>query len=242
MRELRLGEGSSNQSSDHEADGAAQIPLDLPNQPVRMQRDNLVITDANAGDLATLDAWVASDDLGLSICGAPAAGKTHLAAIINNALNARRVQMPASGAFPAHDAGSDPLIIDDLNHLTDPTALLEFLGQARQAGRRIVLVGRGMPIDWAHGLRDLETRLEAMTRICVSAPDETLLRDVMMKMFEDMQRKLDPKVAAYVTPRINRSLEAVSTFVRAAEDRARREKSPITLPLARKTLATMGLL
>ncbi len=220
---------------------SAQLPLDLPNRPALMRRENLVVTEANAADVATIDAWLSADDLSLAICGAPSSGKTHLASIIAHEAKATLVSVAEDGGID-HAADGDVFIIDNLERLTRPTLLLEIHQEAKRSGRRLVLVGRDLPLDWAGGLRDLETRLEAMPRIFVAAPDEILLRRVMLKMFQDLQRTVDPKVADYVAPRINRSLESVANFVRAAEEQARIAKTPVTQPLARKILTAMGIL
>ena len=223
-----------------EGDGAeeGQLPLDLPVRPPRMTRDDFIVSDANAADLATLDAWLASDAAALAICGAPSSGKTHLAAIAAQSLGADHVYVAEDGGLD-HAAGGPAFVIDNLDQLRRPGLLLEAIGKSTQASRRLILVGRGAPAQWAGDLRDLVTRLEAMPRISVSPPDESLLRSVILKLFADRQRRVDPKIAEYAAPRIRRTLDAAARFVDMAEQKAMAKQSAVTVPLAREALAAL---
>ena len=66
----------------------SQLGLRLPPAAVRMGRADFVVTEANESDLAFVDAWLGADEPGLVICGAPSAGKSHLASILAEAAGA----------------------------------------------------------------------------------------------------------------------------------------------------------
>ncbi|MEL6370062.1 MAG: hypothetical protein AAFY84_15200 [Pseudomonadota bacterium] len=230
-----------------------QLTLNLPTDIGTMGRGSFLTTPANEPNLALLDAWARSSEQLLVICGAASAGKTHLASILAHERPAQwlaTITTAALGREPAyagsaedtgHDEAHDLLtILDPVAEATPPRTLLEFVERLREGRRPLVLVGRGTPIEWAQGLRDLETRLEAAPRIDVSPPDEELLRGVIAKRFKDRQLDVDRKLIEYVAPRLKRTLAAANDFVEAADAAALASKSPISVPLARKVLADLS--
>ncbi|MEM6413357.1 MAG: hypothetical protein AAF720_01720 [Pseudomonadota bacterium] len=212
-----------------------QYSLDLPPNPAKMSRADFIFTEANRADLDTLDAWGRSDDFALAICGAPSSGKTHLAAILCEQLVGEMIQVAEDGGIDRVADG--PLfIIDGLERLTRPNLLLEAVERARSSCNRLVLVGRGDPKHWAQGLRDLETRLGAISRLTVSPPDEELLGSVMVKLFADLQVSIKENIVAYAVPRLPRSLDATAAYVAQLYDLAVKERKPITIALARRVI------
>ncbi|MEO0399593.1 MAG: hypothetical protein AAF224_09270 [Pseudomonadota bacterium] len=213
-----------------------QYPLDLPFGPAKLGRTDFIETPANRLDLPTLDAWAASDEFALAICGAPSAGKTHLASILATEHGGELVTVADDGGIDRVADGA-LFVIDGVDRLTRPTLLLEAIERARSsAGARIVVTGRGDPKDWAGGLRDLETRLGALSRLTVSPPDEELLRRVIDKLFTDRQLSVDEKVIDYAAPRLARSLDAARAFVSALDVAAIAGKARISIALARKVI------
>lgn len=212
-----------------------------------MDRGSYIVTPGNAADLATLDAWLASDEPFLVICGSPSAGKTHLASIAADSLGARFISISdgdgadeALGAMRAAAADAAPLVIDRVERLARPELLLEALQQWRRNGGRLALVGRGEPEAWAGGVVDLATRLGAAPRLVMSEPDEDLIRRVMEKLFADRQVEASPKIIEFAARRLPRRLAAASAFVEAIDLASMRSKSPITLKLAGAAVASIG--
>ncbi len=200
-----------------------------------MARRDFIVTDENASDLEMLDAWARSDQQGLAISGAPSSGKTHLATILAHELGGDIFPVGLDGGID-HAADQSLFIIDELERLSRPKLMLECMAQARERGARFVFVGRGAPSDWACGLRDLVTRLEALPRIHTAPPDEHLLRQVMAKLFQERQIKVHPRVIEYAAPRLERSLEAAARFVAAADKVAFADAAAVTVPLAKQII------
>ena len=87
--------------------------------------------------------------------------------------------------------------------------------------------------DWASGLPDLRTRLEAMPRVTLEEPDEAyLLRRIIAKGFRDRQLNVNETVAAYAAPRLPRTFAAAHAFVARADEAALDQQKKITIPLA----------
>lgn len=214
-----------------------------------MLRENYVVSEANKDAITTIDSWMQSSQLQLILCGGPAAGKTHLASIISIEMNGtwwmdveRAVE--GAGSDGAHSgalgSGGDVLIVDDAHLIDDPQLLFRLIEASKERNQRLVLVGRGQPIEWARALKDLETRLEAMPRIHVPEPDEALLLAVVEKLFADRQLKVSPAVCKFAVPRLPRTFEAARAFVRAAEAHATENQRPITKLLAGNVIKALS--
>lgn len=228
------------------AGAGAQLPLDLPKRRPYMGRDAYIVTPGNGADITTLDAWLGSDEPFLVICGAPSAGKTHLASIAAEALGALLIDLREDGgtalAALARDGQNNsaaPLVIDGADGFDRPDVLIEVLQRWRRNSGRLALVGRGAPEEWAGGVVDLATRLGAAPRLCVSTPDEALIRKVMEKLFVDRQLTVGEKVVEYASRRLPRRLAAVAAFVDAIDAAAIEAQTAITLRLAGKTIAAL---
>ena len=86
------------------------------------------------------------------------------------------------------------------------------------------------------GIRDLASRLKALPVVAVSAPDDALLRALLVKLFADRQLNVDESLLSYVTTRIERSFAAARATVAQLDQEAMRQKRPLTRTLAAELL------
>ncbi len=212
-----------------------QLALALPLRTPLLRRRDFVVSESNAAAIALAEAWLASpDEDRLVICGPKASGKTHLAHILAEAspAGAQFLTGATVGEAAQTVAPRSLIVVDDADGCDDPHKLLTLVEDARAGGAKIVLVGPLAPADWAKGLPDLRTRIEAMPRICLSEPDEALLCAVMQKLFRDRQLRVDPDVTASAAVRLPRTFAAASAFVEAADRKAAEKQRAITRNLA----------
>lgn len=212
---------------------AAQLVLPLPQHPPRYDRSAFLVAPTNETAWRAARAWLDSNEASLIICGPPGSGKTHLATILTE----------AGGVFVDWRVKSltaatkeNALVVLDNLPADDPHAFLTMHEELGSAGLRTVLVGRGHPGEWAMGLKDLRTRLEAIPRASLDQPDEALLRAVISKGFTDRQLVVDPAVVEFAAPRLPRTFAAALMFVESADKEAARRKRKITVALAKEIL------
>lgn len=208
---------------------ARQIALGLAPPPARLSRSDFVVAESNTAALDTLLRWHGSVEPLLVIAGPPGSGKTHLLSILAE----------INGA-PAEEAGADAcFILDDAASLA-PGALLSLIERAREKGARLALAGKGEPLEWAQGLRDLETRLGAAVRIDLAEPEEALLQAVILKLLRDRQLRAGPELAAYATARLPKTFAAARAFVDAIDAASIAEGAPVGPRLARSVIANLS--
>lgn len=215
-----------------------QLALDLGSPRPLFAPASYIVSDSNRAAVAAARSFATSAETALAICGPAASGKTHLAHVVT-----------AGDAGAVHGAvhiealqayGQPLLVIDDSSACQNPKVMLALIEDRRARGWKTVIAGRGRPKDWAGGLKDLVTRLEAMPRITLGEPDEGLMRAVIEQRFRDRQWRTSVGIAAYAAPRLPRTFVAAAAFVEAVGAAAVAAARPINLALAREVLDSLS--
>ncbi len=198
----------------------AQLTLDLPHRAA-LGAEDFLVSDCNLAAVKLIDAWPNWQDHVQLLIGPPASGKTHLARVWQ-ALSGSEALEPEHLAMDVVDSMSagTPLVVEDADRLAyDEKTLFHLLNLAREKRLFVLLTARSVPSRWPFSLPDLLSRLNAVPAVEIGAPDEALIRAVMLKHFADRQLDIDPKVLTYLALHVDRSLAAAEAAV-AAVDRA----------------------
>ena len=199
-----------------------------------LAREDFLEGPSNAAALALVEAWPGWPARVVALVGPEGSGKSHLAAIWAFAAGARLIAARALGdADPPAALATGALVIEDLTEagINEP-ALFHLLNLTREQGAYVLLTARTAPAGWNIGLRDLASRLRALPVIALAAPDDALLRAVIVKLCADRQLALDEAVVGYLITRIERSLAAARAAVALLDREALRQQRPVTRALA----------
>ena len=193
---------------------------------------------SNDSALATIERWPDWADRVLALTGPEGAGKSHLAAIWAERAGARRVSARALGETDLLGSlATGALVVEDASARLDERALFHLLNLVREEDGYLLLTARTVPATWGVALPDLASRLRAVPVVTVSAPDDALLRAVMVKLFADRQLAVDENLIAYLATRIERSFAAARARRSTQLDReALRQKRGVTRALAAELL------
>jgi chromosomal replication initiation ATPase DnaA len=216
-----------------------QLVFDLPHRAA-LGAEDFLVSDCNRAAVRLIDAWPGWQDHVQLLIGPPASGKTHLVRVWQ-ALSGAPSLGPADlevGAIDAMGEGA-PLAVEDADRLAyDEQALFHLINLAREKRLFVLLTARAAPGRWNAKLPDLVSRLAALPVVEIGAPDEALLRTVMLKQFTDRQLDIDPKVLEYLAVRIDRSLQAAADAVEAVDRAALASGRKISRQLAAEALAS----
>lgn len=140
--------------------------------------ETFVEGESNKAARAWLERTEVWPDRRLALWGEPDRGKTHLLRIWAERTGAEVMDGPALTGFPtlASEGGA---AVDDADR-ADEAALLHLLNTARDLGRPVLLAGRAPPARWPTALRDLASRLRAVTAVEILAPDDTMMRELLL--------------------------------------------------------------
>ena len=109
--------------------------------------------------------------------------------------------MPKSFDMDAIDAvggGHDARVEDADRRRYDEKALFHLINLAREKRLFVLLTARAAPGRWTRSCPTSRRGLTALPSVEIGAPDEALLRTVMLKQFADRQLDIDPKVLEYL--------------------------------------------
>ncbi len=215
---------------------ARQLPLSLPHR-AQMTRADYLVGAANRSAIALVDLWPEWPDRAVLMAGPAGSGKTHLVEIWRTASGAAVVaanaltdvdELVATGAVAVEDLHAGPL---------DEPALFHLVNLAAERRVPLLMTSRLAASALPIRLPDLASRLRAAQPVALGAPDDGLLRLVLVKLFADRQLAVDPGVIETIVTRMERSLEAASRIVAELDREALAAGRAITRRLAASTLA-----
>jgi len=213
--------------------GPTQLALALQHAESHAREDFLA-GPSNAGALDLIERWPDWPERTMLLVGPEGSGKSHLAAIWARAAGARLLaaRMLESSNIPAALA-TGALVLEDLAEgRFEEAALFHLLNLGREQRAFILVTARSAPAGWRIDIRDLASRLRALPVVSVTAPDDALLRALLVKLFADRQLAVDENLIAYLATRIERSFAAARAAVEALDREALRRQRPVTRALA----------
>ncbi len=217
---------------------ARQLTFDLPVRTA-LGLEDFMVTPANAAAVAAVENWPHWANPVLAIVGPPASGKTHLGKVwqyLSGAFEvaARGLDLAAAGRL----VGEQAMLIEDApSPSMDEQALFHAINLAREHERTILITSCSDPAHWNVTLPDLASRLRAAGVARLDAPDDDLLRAVLVKQFADRQIRIDEAAVSYMLKRMERSFSAARELVERVDRRALAEKARVTRGLVARVMS-----
>lgn len=221
---------------------ARQLVLDLPVETSHAAVDFLVGPANRAAHdyLARWPDW----PVGIALLEGPrGSGKSHLAAIWAGRAAARRLPADAvtDDELPGL-TGDRALVVEDIDrHRPSEAALFHLVNATREAGGSLLLTSTVPPDRLGLATPDLLSRLRLAPSLRLGAPDDALLRAVVVKLFADRQVAVDPAVVDYLVARMERSFARAGEIVAALDAEALRRRRAVTRPIAAELFKDLGL-
>jgi chromosomal replication initiation ATPase DnaA len=196
-------------------------------------RDDFLAGPGNEAALCLIESWPDWPANAVALIGPEGSGKTHLATIWAGAAGARVISGRALGAAELpHALATGALVVEDAATARDERALFHLLNLAREEDASLLITARAAPATWPVAIPDLASRLRAAPVATLHAPDDAMLRAVIVKLAADRQLALDESVVRYIAARIERSFAAARTAVITLDNEALRQRRPATRALA----------
>jgi chromosomal replication initiation ATPase DnaA len=211
---------------------ARQLAFDLSHAESFL-REDFVAGPSNRDAFALVARWPDWPAPVVALVGPKGSGKSHLAAIWAAEAGARFLAaraLTAANLLAALATGA--LVVEDLAAgAFDEAALFHLLNLAREH-EAFLLLTAAEAADLRAGLPDLASRLRAVPTVRLGAPDDALLRAVLVKLFADRQLQVDPGLIGFLAERIERSVPAAKAAVARLDAEALRLRRPVTRALA----------
>ena len=208
-------------------EGPKQLAFDLPLDP-RFGAEDFLVSPSNEQAYGLIESWPEWPDTILLLVGPRGSGKSHLASIWATNAHAWTVDAAAiTHDKVPHLVSNGALAIEDMDRgERDEAALFHLLNLAREKRASLLITCETPPDRWSLKTPDLLSRLRLAPSVALDAPDDALLKAVLVKLFVDRQLVVDTSVVDYIALRIERSLAKASEIValldREALSRGRR--------------------
>jgi chromosomal replication initiation ATPase DnaA len=218
-----------------------QLVLDLAHRQA-LGAEDFLVSSSNAVAIELIDRWPYWPHPTCVVVGPKGSGKSHLANVWrlkSSAGNAAAAELSDAAVAGLRDGSA--FVVEDLDRgIVDEQALFHLLNRARESRLSVLLSSREAPGDLEVRVPDLRSRLRALPIAALEAPDEALLKAVLVKLFCDRQLNVEPAVIEYLSLRMERSMAAASRVVGAIDKLALAKHRKVTRPLAAEALASLN--
>ena len=219
---------------------AAALPL-APRQlvlaldhAISFAREDFLEGPSNAKALALIDRWPDWPAPLVALVGPEGSGKSHLASIWAQRSGARILSAKLLGETDLPSAfATGALVVEDLDaEGLEERALFHLINLAREEQADVLFTARIAPSSFPVRIRDLASRLRALPVVSLAAPEDSLLRALIVKLAADRQLAVDASLVNYLANRIERSFAGVRAAVARLDEEALRQHRPVTRTLA----------
>ncbi|UAK25168.1 HdaA/DnaA family protein [Sphingomonas nostoxanthinifaciens] len=194
------------------------LPLDWP---AGAQERDYIVSDANQALVRHFEHWSLWPVMATVLTGPRKSGRSLL------------------GRIYAAKSGGE--LIDDAER-SDEEALFHAWNRAQERRRPLIVIADAPPPTWRIRLPDLRSRLAASPHVRIAEPDDALAAALIEKLCHARGLAAPPELVRYLVPRIERSYLGVTRAVDALDSLAFERRQRLTVPLARRALAAVGVI
>ena len=187
--------------------------------------------------LAHAEVW---PDRRLALWGEADRGKTHMLRIWADRTVAEVLDGPALTGFPGVVRAAG-VAVDDADR-ADEAALLHLLNAARDLDRPVLLAGRLPPARWPTALRDLASRLRAVTAVEILPPDDAMMRSLLLRWLAERGLVAGESLHERLLRHLPRSPSVLRAAVARLDDDATTfQRRTISAPMLRAALQAVSV-
>lgn len=191
---------------DFAAPRPGQLALDLGHEASHAE-DDFIVGEGNRlahAHVLAFPHWPGPLTL---IEGPASSGKSHLARIWAERAGAGQAT-PETAEALSRDGGTQPLVVEDADRAGYAEAeLFHLLNQSMRDRRPLLLTAREPVANWPFATDDLKSRARLAAHFTVSLSDDIQLSQMFVKLFDDRQVAVEPRIIAYLVARMERSSE-----------------------------------
>ena len=215
----------------------SQLTFKFPFKTTYYKKD-FYVSNNNFNAYRLIESWPMWPSKNINIYGPGGSGKTHLANIFQDKMNAILINSSEIDNNALKKIKNyECVILDNFSNNVDENLFFSIINQIIQDNQYFLLNSR-LPIkDIEVKLNDLKSRFQSFTELGIDLPTDDLLRVILTKCFSDIQIKVDIKLLEYILKNIERSYEKMFQFVKDIDNESLSTGKSISLNLIKKVLS-----
>lgn len=214
-----------------------QLAFDMSLDPL-YRWENFYISPSNEEAVSLLQRWPHWDNRVQLLYGPAGSGRTHIAHLWRNESRASFVDDSVLTLdYLAEYVCQNPyLIVDNADEITCYKGLFHLYNLINEYQGYLLLTAKTPPRFWNIALPDLASRLQSVPATEILAPDDDLLRALLIKGFSDLQLKIPENVLNYIIKHMERSYGGAQDMTTILNRKSLELRRNLTLPLVKQVL------
>ena len=129
------------------------------------------------------------------------------------------------------------VLIDDFFKDINEEDIFHIINHCNLNNYNILIISSVSLFDYKFKLKDLSSRLKTFINIKINLPDDQLLMNLMIKLFNDKQIIVkNPEIFNYIVKRVDRSYEKVFILISKIDKLLFEKNKQLTIPLIKELI------
>ena len=129
------------------------------------------------------------------------------------------------------------VLVDNFFKNTNEEDIFHIINHCNLNNLNILIISNVSLFDYDFELKDLSSRLKTFINIKINLPDDQLLMNLMIKLFNDKQIIIkNPEIFNYIIKRVDRSYEKVFILINKIDKLLFEKNKQLTIPLIKELI------
>ena len=212
-----------------------QYNLNFQNQTSYTQ-DNFLVSECNK---SAFDNLIKNDDSNIYnffLYGEKKSGKSHLASIWSLKNNCIKLNINEYDIDQIIKINQN-ILIDNIFENINEEKVFYLINHCISNNLKILFTSDIKPINYNFLLKDLSSRIKSLHLVQIYKPDDYLVSNLIIKLFNDKQIKIkNNDVVKFLSLRIDRSFDNLYSIINKIDRHSLSNKREITIPLIKEII------
>ena len=199
-------------------------------------RTNYIVGDSNINAIKWIDKYPNWKNDGLIIEGPKSSGKSHLVRVWQKKSNCNILCSEKVNNEEINADDNQNVAIENLENIKNYEFFLHLLNYKKEKNLKYLLTTCCSINSLNIKLKDIQSRLLELPKAKITLPSDELLKGLILKLLNDKGLIINQKFINYIISRIERSYEAVNSFIQDLNKISLEKKKSISIPLIKEVI------